>query len=144
MPGFSLSKSEERLMNFLWSENTPLSALEMVEKLRDQDWGEHYLRVVLKSLERKGAVECCGFEQRVNQYARRFCCALTKEEYYVQLAARGGVDPDSLLRTAAVAIVKKDKEIGKEELFKILEDIIEKYRAEGEEEEDKKEKEKKK
>ncbi len=134
MPGFSLSKSEERLMNFLWSENTPLSALEMVEKLRDQDWGEHYLRVVLKSLERKGAVECCGFEQRVNQYARRFCCALTKEEYYVQLAARGGVAPDALLRSAAVAMVEKGGEKGKEELIQELERLIEEYRAEETEE----------
>ena len=134
MPGFSLSKSEERLMNFLWSENTPLSALEMVEKLRDQDWGEHYLRVVLKSLERKGAVECCGFEQRVNQYARRFCCALTKEEYYVQLAARGGVAPDALLRSAAVAMVEKGGEKGKEEIIQELERLIEEYRAEETEE----------
>ena len=134
MPGFSLSKSEERLMNFLWSENTPLSVLEMVEKLRDQDWGEHYLRVVLKSLERKGAVECCGFEQRVNQYARRFCCALTKEEYYVQLAARGGVAPDALLRSAAVAMVEKGGEKGKEELIQELERLIEEYRAEETEE----------
>lgn len=134
MPGFSLSKSEERLMNFLWSENTPLSALEMVEKLRDQDWGEHYLRVVLKSLERKGAVECCGFEQRVNQYARRFCCALTKEEYYVQLAARGGVAPDALLRSAAVAMVEKGGDKGKEELIQELERLIEEYRAEETEE----------
>ncbi len=136
MPGFSLSKSEERLMNFLWSENTPLSALEMVEKLRDQDWGEHYLRVVLKSLERKGAVECCGFEQRVNQYARRFCCALTKEEYYVQLAARGGVAPDALLRSAAVAMVEKGGDKGKEELIQELERLIEEYRAEETEEEE--------
>ncbi len=136
MPGFSLSKSEERLMNFLWSENIPLSALEMVEKLRDQDWGEHYLRVVLKSLERKGAVECCGFEQRVNQYARRFCCALTKEEYYVQLAARGGVAPDALLRSAAVAMVEKGGDKGKEELIQELERLIEEYRAEETEEEE--------
>ncbi|WP_322172299.1 BlaI/MecI/CopY family transcriptional regulator [Acutalibacter caecimuris] len=130
MPCFSLSKSEEKLMQFLWEQDRPLSALEMLEALDgSQAWGEHYLRVMLKSLEKKGAIEYCGFVRRANQYARRFHCTLTQEEYYVQLAQKAGVNVDGVFRAAAVAIIPGSSEEEKEELIQKLEAIIEEYRA---------------
>lgn len=135
MPGFSLSKSEERLMMFLWEQTRPLSALEMQAALNDSAWGEHYLRVMIKSLEKKGAIECCGFEPCGNQYARRFRCALTKEQYYVQLAEKGGVNADGIFRAAAAAMAQKSSEKEKEELIQKLEDIIKEYREKGDDEE---------
>ncbi len=126
---FSLSKSEEKLMAFLWDQNTPLSVPEMEELCEKQTWGEHYLRVMLKSLENKGAVECCSFEQRGKQYARRFRCTVTKEEYYVQLAEKGGANLNGVFRATAVAMTKKADKESQEELLKKLEEIMEEYRT---------------
>ena len=90
---------------------------------------EHYLRVMLKSLENKGAVECCSFEQRGKQYARRFRCTVTKEEYYVQLAEKGGANLNGVFRATAVAMTKKADKESQEELLKKLEEIMEEYRT---------------
>lgn len=127
-------------MDFLWTENTPLSALEMVEKLQDKGWSEHYLRVILKSLEKKGAVECCGFEQRVNQYARRFRCTLTREEYFVQLAQYHGASLEHMLESTAVYLFRRRRDTEKEkrkteELVQELEKIVADYLAQEDDEE---------
>lgn len=140
MTSFALSKSELKLMSSLWEEKYPLTALEMLDKFRDRGWGEHYLRVTLKSLEKKGMVEVIGFQPRKNQYARKFRSAMTKEEYYIKLAQHDGASPWGLMEHSIFDFFRKkedpeEERRRREELAEKLEKIVEEYLAQGDEEE---------
>lgn len=128
-------------MNFLWEEDKVFSAFEVRNLLSNSFWGGYYTRVILYSLEKKGLIERCGFEQHANQDVRRFRCALTKEAYDLGIARKDGADRKKLFWLGAEARAQKSKEKERkekeelEELIQKLEEIIEVYRREDEEEE---------
>lgn len=129
-----LSKTEEKLMTFLWDQAQPLSVPEMLERWDDKAWTDNYMRVILKSLEKKGAVEFYDLDHRGSKYARRFRATLSREEYYAQLACSNGVTVRDVAQIQAVAMVQKGGREGMEELIRELEDMIEEYRARDEDE----------
>ncbi|MCI9552581.1 MAG: BlaI/MecI/CopY family transcriptional regulator [Acutalibacter sp.] len=137
MPKLSLSKSEKKVMNFLWEQDKVFSAFEVRNLLCSSFWGGYYTRVILYSLEKKGLIERCGFDQHV----RRFRCALTKEAYDLGIARKDGADRKKLFWLGAEARAQKSKEKEQkekeelDELIQKLEAIIEEYRREDEEEE---------
>lgn len=126
------TKREEELMNFLWSYGKPATSNEMLENCQNRTWSESYLHVMLRSLEKKGAIRLCGFVQYGTQYARQFECAITKEEYYVQLALDRGVNK-GIFAQIAVAMSAKVNPKDKDELIHTLEDIIEELANQSEE-----------
>ena len=92
---------------------------------------------MLRSLEEKGVITFDSLEPRGPQYARRFRPALSREEYYVKLAQEeGGVNMNLFSQTAFAAFLKERARKNKEEMYKRLEEIIEKFEAEGEDEEE--------
>ena len=134
MPKLILTKREDELMNFLWEMDRPLTVEEMIEGAGEHSWNETYLRTLLRSLEKKGAVECCGFVLRTKLYARQFQPAISKEEFYMQLAMDRGADEKTLFDVAAAAFMKRKKDDPKEVIQK-LEEMLKEYKAKVEDEE---------
>ena len=120
-----LTKREDELMNFLWDAGKPLLVEEMLNTGGEHAWNETYLRAMLKSLEKKGAVECCGFLLRSKLYARQFKPKISKEEFYMQLALDRGAKAETLFQVAAAAAMKSGNE-NPDEVKQRLEKILEK------------------
>lgn len=104
MNNIAFTKREEELMGFLWQQTAPMTIYDMAENCGDRGWSINYLRVLVKSLEKKGVLRCCGAEPNGRQYSRQFCVAMTKEEYYVRLALAGGVNAGAFAKVAAAAV----------------------------------------
>lgn len=137
MKKITFTKREDELMNFLWEQTEPLSVDEMASRSEELNWSEAYIRVMVRSLEHKGLLECCGVEPRGKQYARRFRPAISREEHYTRLAISAGADAGTLAKVA-VAAVAKDRKENSEDLIKQLEAIVDDFKARnGEAKEDK-------
>lgn len=122
---------EEELMNFLWDYGEALTANDMICKCKDHSWSDNYIRVMLRALEKKGAIELCGLEATRTQYARKFKPAISKEDFYLQYVAGAGIDINAFAKSA-VSLAAKSKEGRKDELIQKLEQVIKEYRAEEE------------
>lgn len=121
------TKREEELMNFMWEYGKPVTSYEMVDLCKDRDWKDSYIHIMIRSLEKKGAIECCGAERSGIKYARKFRAAVSKEEYYVQLALSAGVNR-ALFAKIASGLVPEDDPDEREQLVQKLEDIIKEYK----------------
>lgn len=128
------SRTEEQLMNFMWQQGEPISIMQISEQWAEKEITDHHLRVILKSLEKKKAVECCGSEQRGRQYSRIFRCRISKEEYYTKVLDANGVTLDKLLQVEAVALSKTGNDIELDDLIQKLQAIIDEYRDRDEDE----------
>ncbi|MCI9257334.1 BlaI/MecI/CopY family transcriptional regulator [Oscillospiraceae bacterium 42-9] len=130
MREFTLTKTEEKVMLFLWDQGRPLSVQEMLEAW-DGDgktWKDNYMRAIVHSLEEKEALEFCNLERRGNRYARRFQPAYSKKEYYSHLVKRGGLSASEMVKVEAVALAASGDQQGMDALIHELEEIIEEYR----------------
>ena len=130
MREFTLTKTEEKVMLFLWDQGRPLSVQEMLEAW-DGDgktWKDNYMRAIVHSLEEKEALEFCNLERRGNRYARRFQPAYSKKEYYSHLVKRGGLSASEMVKVEAVALAASGDQQGMDVLIHELEEIIEEYR----------------
>lgn len=130
MREFTLTKTEEKVMLFLWDQGRPLSVQEMLEAW-DGDgktWKDNYMRAIVHSLEEKEALEFCNLERRGNRYARRFQPAYSKKEYYSHLVKRGGLSASEMVKVEAVALAASGDQQGMDALIHELEGIIEEYR----------------
>lgn len=129
-----LTKSEEKLMCFLWEQGKPLSASEIQSLWKENTWTTTYTRDIIRALEEKGAIEFHSLERTGKKYGRRFRTVLTKEDFYSQEAIRNGITASKLFQVEAFALVKKGDKEGMEELIRELEDMIEEYRARDDDE----------
>ena len=130
MREFTLTKTEEKVMLFLWDQGRPLSVQEMLEAW-DGDgktWKDNYMRAIVHSLEEKEALEFCNLERLGNRYARRFQPAYSKKEYYSHLVKRGGLSASEMVKVEAVALAASGDQQGMDALIHELEEIIEEYR----------------
>ena len=87
-----LTEREEQVMDFMWEYGKPVTSKEILEFCKDRTWKDSYLLTMLHSLEVKGAIKRCGRVLYGTQYARLLKPAITKEQYYIQLAYKRGVD----------------------------------------------------
>lgn len=127
-----LTKSEEKLMLFLWEHDEPMSVTEMLEMRDDEKhWTKNYTRDIVRALEEKGAVECCGLQRSTKNYARRFRPVMGRDEYFTHLAKDNGVSVSRMLRVEALAMARTGQTEKMDELIRELEDIIEEYRTKG-------------
>ncbi|WP_322199777.1 BlaI/MecI/CopY family transcriptional regulator [Acutalibacter intestini] len=131
MERFVLSRTEEKVMTFLWEQGKPLSVPEMLELWdhTNKTWTVNYMRAILRSLEEKEAVRFHDLNRRGSQYARRFIPTYSKKEYYTELAKRSGVSISDIVRVEAVAMTQKGDKDGMDDLIRQLEAIIEEYRV---------------
>lgn len=117
-------------MEFLWEQREPLAANEILAQCKDRSWSDRYLQAMLRSLEKKGAVEACGTLRKGNHYSRRFRCRLTKEEYFAQLAQASGVD-SRLFARAVVSLAADSSPEEQENIIQELERLLEDYKKRG-------------
>lgn len=128
---FSLTPSEERIMELLWSENRPLTSVELTEHSGEENWKSSYVYILIRSLLKKGLIEVCGTVQYASQYARQFRPLLTKEQYAARLALSLDLDSASISKVA-VAMAQEASE-DSEQFIQQLENMIEQLRKEREE-----------
>ena len=131
----ALTKSEEKLMRFLWEQGVPLSASEIQALWKDKGWTKTYTRDIIRTLEEKGAIEFHSLERTGKKYGRRFQTVMTREEFYSGQAIRNGVTVSNLFKVEALALAKKGNKEGVEKLIRELEDMISEYRARDDDEE---------
>ena len=127
----SLTPSEERMMELFWSENRPLTSVELAGHSEEENWKSSYVYILIRSLLKKGLIEVCGTVQYASQYARQFRPLLTKEQYAARLALSLDFDSDSVSKVA-VAMMQESCE-DSEQLIRQLEGMIAQLRKESEE-----------
>lgn len=121
------NKTEDALMNFLWSLGEPISLAKMMEQWEGMVYTERHMRFIISSLEEKGAIECCGVESRGRKYSRVYRCRITKEEYYARVLDVNEVSLPKLLQAETVALASVNNGEDLDELICTLKEIIEKY-----------------
>ena len=60
----ALTKTEEKVMMFLWRRGEPLSVQEMLESWDgdEKTWKDNYMRAIVRALVEKGALEIYDLE----------------------------------------------------------------------------------
>jgi len=132
----ALTKTEEKVMMFLWEKGKPFSVQEMLESWEgdEKTWKDNYMRAITHALEEKGALKFSDLDRRGNRYSRRFVPTFSKTEYYAQLVKRGGLTISEMVEAEAVAMAKNEDREGMDALIRDLEEIIEEYRMRDDEE----------
>ena len=131
-----LSARQEKLMNWLWTYNEPLTSSEMAEKLENEGWNRVTLLKTIQVLADTGYLKVVGVEKVTKTYARKLLPAFTKEEYYSTVLMKKGINSDSLVEiTAALLGVSKKKKKEKDaRVISKLEEIIAELRMDNEKE----------
>lgn len=132
-----LSAREEELMNRLWEFGEALTSMEMAKRLEPEGWNHATLLKTVQSLSDAGYLAVSGLEKSVKTYARKLEPSITKEEYYVTVLKKRGINSDSLAElTAALIGVSKEKKKEKDaKVIARLEEIIDELRSESFEDE---------
>ena len=127
----ALTKTEEKVMLFLWNKGEPLSVQEMLESWEGEEktWKDNYMRAIVRALMEKGALTIAELECRNNRASRRLAPTFSKKDYYAQMMKRGGLTASELVKAQAVAMAKCGDREGIDALIRDLEDIIEEYRT---------------
>lgn len=123
-----MTKSEEKLMDFLWKQDRAMTIAELEQSLVDESVKKATIFKAVQSLVEQEYLCVNGVERVSKTYARKFEPAVTKEEYAAVVLAARGIDTKSLGNLAMAMIgndnsEKKDEEAD-EKLIKELEDII--------------------
>ena len=118
-----LTEREEQVMNFMWEYGRPVTSNDILELCTNRTWKDSYLMIMLRSLEQKGAIEVCGRILYNTQYARVLRPKLSKEQYYLQLAYKRGVNRRDFIQLAVSLANDMDPE-GTDDLIASLTDII--------------------
>lgn len=78
-----LTKSEEQIVELLWSCGEPLTSSEIIRNSVDKTWKDSYVHLLINSLMEKGIIEVAGFKKATKNYARTFTPTMSREEYLV-------------------------------------------------------------
>lgn len=112
-----MTKTEKRILETLWEENTPMCAAEIIA--RNPDLKEITIRTALKNMLKNDLVKSVGMIQRTKTFARTFVANITPERAYSEEIKKiSGLDP---FRTACALLGEKD--LSEEELG-VLKSII--------------------
>ncbi len=115
-----LTESEEQLMEILWSNDKPMTSIDLAEYSVESDWKSSYVYIMIRSLLKKGMIRECGTIQYHTQYARQFRPAITKEEYAAKLTMSLDLDRHSITKVAVALI---------EEISSDSDDVIQELEA---------------
>lgn len=120
-----LTEREEQVMNFMWEYGKPVTSNDILELCTNRTWKDSYLQIMLRSLKKKGAIKECGRILYNTQYARILTPTLTKEQYYLQLAYKRGVNRQDFIQLA-VSIANDMAPEETDTLIASLSELIEK------------------
>ena len=126
---FELTKGEERIMEFFWDSQSPLTSMD-ISSMTDE-FNDSYIHRLLTSLLKKEMLEVNGIEKSGKQYARNFVPTMTREEYGAMVMTGLGIKDEKALAKVAAALFKKPEgtdgkeETDTKELIKELENIVE-------------------
>lgn len=136
MRKYSLSNSEEILLNTLWQENTPLTVAQLADKITEANWKPNYVDKIVKQLVKKGLIKADGILQDRFYRSHQFVPCLSKDEFLANMLAEQGVN-NALFARIAVALFKKDSKQSTPEqdtkLIAELEKMVEEYETQIEE-----------
>lgn len=120
-----LTEREGQVMNFMWEYGKPVTSNDILELCTNRTWKDSYLQIMLRSLKKKGAIKECGRILYNTQYARILTPTLTKEQYYLQLAYKRGVNRQDFIQLA-VSIANDMAPEETDTLIASLSELIEK------------------
>lgn len=125
----ALTKTEEKVMMFLWKQDKPLSVLEMLESWEgdERTWKDNYMRAIVRSLVEKGALEVAELECRNSRASRRLRPTFSKKDYFAQVVKHGGLTVSEMVEAEAVAMAKRGDKEGMNALLRDLKEIIKEY-----------------
>ena len=118
-----LTEREEEVMNFMWEYGKPVTSNDILALCTNRTWKDSYLQIMLRSLKKKGASKECGRILYNTQYAYLLKPTLSKEEYYLQLAYKRGVNRRSFIQLAVSIANDMDPE-GTDKLIASLSELI--------------------
>lgn len=78
---FFLTSKEEATMKVLWAIDKPLSATEIAEGIPDRNWPVSSIQSILRTLEKKQAIEVAEITKLGKSYGRLFRPILSANEY---------------------------------------------------------------
>lgn len=125
---FFLTSKEEAAMKVLWASDGPLSATEIAEKIPNRSWPSSSIQSILRTLEKKQAIEVAEITKIGKSYGRLFRPTISANEYAVMQFNRyyQGDDQDSL-SLISMLLGKKNS---KEEITEALQELLNQYREE--------------
>lgn len=130
-----MTQREEDLMEFLWTQENPLTVTEMEGILGKEKWNKVTIFRIVNKLTSKGYLKIDRMERNNTQYARKFMPTITKEEYAAVLLSERGIKSNSLGKIALAMLGtgrKKTSRDEEEKLVKELEDMITEIRNQEE------------
>ncbi len=79
-----LTKSEEEILDLLWTENKPMTSSDIVNLSVNRTWKKSYIHLLINSMLKKEVIKIDGFVKTTKNYARTFVPVLTREEYIIK------------------------------------------------------------
>jgi len=125
---FFLTSKEEAAMKVLWASDTPLSAAEIAERIPDRTWPTSSIQSILRTLEKKKAIEVAEITKIGKSYGRLFRPTTSANEYAVMQFNRyyQGDVQDSL---SLISILLGQKS-SKEKVIEALQELLDQYKEE--------------
>lgn len=121
-----LTKSEEQIVELLWSVEEPLTSSEIIRNSVDKTWKDSYVHLLINSLMEKGIIEVAGFKKATKNYARTFKPTMSREEYLVLRLTKSKNYDKAQMPGFFKAFIAKTTDI---ELLNELEEVIRQRKA---------------
>ncbi len=116
-----LTKSEEEILDLLWTENKPMTSSDIVNLSVNRTWKKSYIHLLINSMLKKEVIKIDGFVKTTKNYARTFVPVLTREEYIIkQFTESADFNKGSKADLFAALIYETDDPKIIDELEKIL------------------------
>lgn len=115
-------------MEMLWQFRIPMTSKDIAAADYPRSWKDSYLKFILRSLLKLGAIRICDVRADGAKYLRVYEPVLKREEFAAKLAA-SRIDDNEQISKTMVAFAK-EKSADDEALIQRLEEIIEELRKE--------------